>query len=256
MRALARSERSAAAVERARGRGGARRPRAIRARCGRGRRDARSPFTSPPTWASGGRGRSSSRGNVTGTENALAAARAAGVRRFVHCGTEAALLAGEPLRSVDETAPLRPDSKALYSSTKALAEQAVRAAERRRLRAGRAQAADGLGRGRHDAAAGDRRGGRSGQVRLGRRRRAPDRHHPRRQRGRGPAAWRGARSPRRGLLRHRRRAGRLPRVRLGAARDPGRRAADPLAAGLAGGRLPPPAPRGPGACCGSGASRR
>ena len=67
-------------------------------------------------------------GNVTGTENALAAARAAGVRRFVHCGTEAALLAGEPLRSVDETAPLRPDSKALYSSTKALAEQAVRVA--------------------------------------------------------------------------------------------------------------------------------
>jgi len=67
-------------------------------------------------------------GNVTGTENALAATRAAGVRRFVHCGTEAALLAGEPLRSVDETAPLRPDSKALYSSTKALAEQAVRLA--------------------------------------------------------------------------------------------------------------------------------
>ena len=67
-------------------------------------------------------------GNVTGTENALAATRAAGVRRFVHCGTEAALLAGEPLRSVDETAPLRPDSKALYSSTKALAEQAVRIA--------------------------------------------------------------------------------------------------------------------------------
>jgi nucleoside-diphosphate-sugar epimerase len=67
-------------------------------------------------------------GNVTGTENALAAAREAGVRRFVHCGTEAALLAGEPLHEVDESAPLRPDSKALYSSTKALAEQAVRAA--------------------------------------------------------------------------------------------------------------------------------
>jgi nucleoside-diphosphate-sugar epimerase len=63
--------------------------------------------------------------NVTGTENALAAAREAGVARFVHCGTEAALMAGEPLRNVDETAPLRPDSKALYSSTKALAEQAV-----------------------------------------------------------------------------------------------------------------------------------
>jgi nucleoside-diphosphate-sugar epimerase len=68
------------------------------------------------------------RDNVEGTENALAGCRAAGVRRFVHCGTEAALIAGEPLVEVDETAPLRPDSKALYSSTKALAEQAVRSA--------------------------------------------------------------------------------------------------------------------------------
>ena len=68
------------------------------------------------------------RGNVTGTENALEASRRAGVRRFVHCGTEAGLLAGEPLVNVDETAPLRPDSKALYSATKAQAEQAVRAA--------------------------------------------------------------------------------------------------------------------------------
>ncbi len=65
-------------------------------------------------------------GNVTGTENALAASREAGVRRFVHCSTEAALLAGEPLRHVDETAPLRPDSKALYAATKARAEIAVR----------------------------------------------------------------------------------------------------------------------------------
>ena len=65
--------------------------------------------------------------NVTGTENALAACRDAGVLRFVHCGTEAALLAGQPLLQVDETAPLRPDSKALYSATKAIAEQRVRA---------------------------------------------------------------------------------------------------------------------------------
>jgi len=66
------------------------------------------------------------RGNVRGTANALEAARRAGVRRFVHVGTEAALLAGQPLVDVDETAPLRPDSKAPYSSTKARAEQAVR----------------------------------------------------------------------------------------------------------------------------------
>src|SRR4051794_20798580 len=70
------------------------------------------------------------RGNVRGTENALRGCREAGVRRFVHIGTEAALLVGEPLVRVDESAPLRPDSKAHYSSTKAMAEQAVRAASR------------------------------------------------------------------------------------------------------------------------------
>ncbi|HEX8645855.1 MAG TPA: NAD-dependent epimerase/dehydratase family protein [Thermoleophilaceae bacterium] len=68
------------------------------------------------------------RGNVTGTRNALEAARGAGVRRFVHVGTEAAVLAGEPLVDVDETAPLRPDSKAPYCSTKARAEELVRGA--------------------------------------------------------------------------------------------------------------------------------
>jgi nucleoside-diphosphate-sugar epimerase len=64
--------------------------------------------------------------NVEGTRNALEACRAAGVRRFVHCGTEAAILAGEPLVNADETAPLRPDSPALYSATKAEAERVVR----------------------------------------------------------------------------------------------------------------------------------
>jgi nucleoside-diphosphate-sugar epimerase len=75
-----------------------------------------------------GRRKDFERGNVQGTRNALEAARRAGVRRFVHVGTEAALLAGEPLVNVDETAPLRPDSKAPYPATKALAEQAVREA--------------------------------------------------------------------------------------------------------------------------------
>ncbi|MFL5845442.1 MAG: NAD-dependent epimerase/dehydratase family protein [Solirubrobacteraceae bacterium] len=69
------------------------------------------------------------RGNVGGTRHVLEAATAAGVRRFVHVGTEAALMHGEPLIDVDETAPLRPDSPALYSATKAQAEQLVRAAE-------------------------------------------------------------------------------------------------------------------------------
>jgi nucleoside-diphosphate-sugar epimerase len=70
------------------------------------------------------------RGNVEGTRNVLQACADAGVRRFVHVGTEAALLAGKPLVHVDETAPLRPDSPALYSSTKAKAEQLVIAANR------------------------------------------------------------------------------------------------------------------------------
>jgi len=70
------------------------------------------------------------RGNVVGTENALRACGDAGVRRFVHVGTEAALMAGQPLVNVDETAPLRPDSPALYSATKARAEQAVLDANR------------------------------------------------------------------------------------------------------------------------------
>ena len=68
------------------------------------------------------------RDNVEGTQNALAGCRAAGVKRFVHCGTEAALIAGDPLVEVDENTPLRPDSKALYSATKAMAEQAARGA--------------------------------------------------------------------------------------------------------------------------------
>jgi nucleoside-diphosphate-sugar epimerase len=66
--------------------------------------------------------------NVKGTENVIAASREAGVRRLVHVGTEAALMAGQPLVHVDEEAPLRPDSPVLYSSSKAKAEQRVRAA--------------------------------------------------------------------------------------------------------------------------------
>lgn len=69
-------------------------------------------------------------GNVAGTKNVLAACQAAGVGRFVHCGTEAALMAGEPLIHVDETAPLRPDSRAPYPATKARAELVVREAPR------------------------------------------------------------------------------------------------------------------------------
>lgn len=62
---------------------------------------------------------------VRGTEAAVEAARHARVPRFVLCGSEAALLAGSPLVDVDESAPLRPDSEAAYSATKAAAEKIV-----------------------------------------------------------------------------------------------------------------------------------
>jgi nucleoside-diphosphate-sugar epimerase len=87
-------------------------------------------FHAAATLGEWGRREDFERGNVQGTGNALRACAEAGVRRFVHVGTEAALLAGAPLIDVDETAPLRPDSPALYSATKARAEQAVIAANR------------------------------------------------------------------------------------------------------------------------------
>src|SRR5918999_3233936 len=48
-----------------------------------------------------------------------------GARRVVHVGTEAALMAGQPLVAADESLPLRPDSPALYSASKARAEIAL-----------------------------------------------------------------------------------------------------------------------------------
>jgi len=87
-------------------------------------------FHAAATLGDWGRPEDFERGNVAGTFNALAACADAGVQRFVHVGTEAALMAGEPLVEVDESAPLRPDSPVLYSATKARAEQAVLDANR------------------------------------------------------------------------------------------------------------------------------
>jgi len=64
--------------------------------------------------------------NVQGTRRMLAAAQQAGARRFIHMGTEAAIVRGQHLRGVDETAPLAFDSPYPYCRTKALAEQVVR----------------------------------------------------------------------------------------------------------------------------------
>ena len=68
------------------------------------------------------------RDNVQGTRNVAEACAAAGVSRLVHVSTEAVLIAGDPLVGVDETAPLRTDSRAPYSRSKALAERALLAA--------------------------------------------------------------------------------------------------------------------------------
>jgi nucleoside-diphosphate-sugar epimerase len=127
VRALARSDASAAAVE-ALGAKAVRGDLSDRASLRAGAEGADTAYHLAAHLGQWGRREDFIAGNVTGTENALAACRDAGVARFVHCGTEAALLAGEPLVNVDETAPLRPDSKALYPATKAMAEQAVRGA--------------------------------------------------------------------------------------------------------------------------------
>ncbi len=66
--------------------------------------------------------------NVEGTRRMLAAAKEAGVGRFIHIGTEAALFHGQPMRDIDESHPLAPDSPFPYSATKARAEIAVREA--------------------------------------------------------------------------------------------------------------------------------
>src|SRR4051794_4085000 len=127
VRALARSERSAAAVE-ALGAEPVMGDLSDRAAIEAGAAGCDTAFHLAAHLGTWGKREDFVRDNVTGTENTLEGCRAAGVRRFVHCGTEAALIAGDPLVEVDETAPLRPDSKALYCSTKAMAEQAARAA--------------------------------------------------------------------------------------------------------------------------------
>jgi nucleoside-diphosphate-sugar epimerase len=129
VRALARSDQAA---ERIRSRGGEPVPGDLSdvAAMTAGAQGCELAFHAAATLGDWGAREEFERGNVQGTENALEACAAAGVRRFVHVGTEAALMAGQPLVQVDETAPLRPDSPALYSSTKARAEQLVRSANR------------------------------------------------------------------------------------------------------------------------------
>jgi len=69
------------------------------------------------------------RDNVDGTQAVLDATRSAGVARFVHVSTEAVLAAGRPLVDVDETVPRPPDACRPYGYTKGLAEERVLAAD-------------------------------------------------------------------------------------------------------------------------------
>ena len=178
-------------------------------------------FHAAATLGDWGRATSSSAATSIGTETCSRRCADAGVRRFVHVGTEAALMAGRPLVNVDETAPLRPDSPALYSATKARAEQARARRQPRRLRDGRRPPPLRLGPRRHDAAAHDGRDGAQRALRVDRRWTPPHLDHARRQRRRGPDLEARHAGVRQRLLRHRRRARRVPRVRHRAARDPG-----------------------------------
>jgi nucleoside-diphosphate-sugar epimerase len=129
VRALARSEQSARRVEEL-GAEAVRGDLGDRASLTAGAAGAQTAFHLAAHLGEWGPWEDFERGNVDGTRNTLAACAEAGVRRFVHCGTEAALMAGEPLVGVDETTPLRPDSRAPYPATKARAELAVREAHR------------------------------------------------------------------------------------------------------------------------------
>lgn len=71
--------------------------------------------------------------NVTGTENVLAACRSHGVARLVYTSTPSVVHGGASIEGVDESAPYPKEYEAHYPKTKAIAEQAVLAANGPRL---------------------------------------------------------------------------------------------------------------------------
>lgn len=68
------------------------------------------------------------RTNVTGTENVIAACHRHGVDRLVYTSSPSAVFDGRDMEGVDESVPYPAHFEAHYPRTKALAEQAVRAA--------------------------------------------------------------------------------------------------------------------------------
>lgn len=68
------------------------------------------------------------RTNVTGTENVIAACRGQGVEKLVYTSSPSVVFDGRDMEGVDESVPYPSSYEAHYPRTKALAEQAVRAA--------------------------------------------------------------------------------------------------------------------------------
>jgi nucleoside-diphosphate-sugar epimerase len=68
------------------------------------------------------------RDTVQGTKNVLAAARAAGASRLLHVSTEAVLADGSPIVNADEARPLPASPNGFYPRSKGMAEQIVLAA--------------------------------------------------------------------------------------------------------------------------------
>ena len=73
--------------------------------------------------------------NVRGTQNVLAACREHGVRRLVYTSSPSVVFDGRSMEGVDESIPYPRTHHSHYSATKALAEQAVLAANGETLRA-------------------------------------------------------------------------------------------------------------------------
>ena len=160
--------------------------------------------------------------NVVGTQNVLDACRAAGVRRIGARGHRGRADGRPPLVNVNENAPLRPDSPVLYSSSKAKAELRVRAANREGLETVVVRPRFVWGRGDTTLLPALAELVQSRTLPLGGGRPAPDGNDPRGQHRGGPLAG-GHPGPRRWrLLRDRRRARGLSRLRHPHARHPGR----------------------------------
>ena len=68
------------------------------------------------------------RANVEGTQNLLAACRASGSRRIIYTSSPSVVFNGLDIEGVDESTPYSSHFEAAYPRTKALAEQAILAA--------------------------------------------------------------------------------------------------------------------------------